>query len=921
MRAVAGGNLEVRLLGPVEARAGGAAVQLGGRRQVALLALLAVRPGRAVPASELIEELWHGAPPTSAETTLRSYVSRLRQALGRGAITAQSGGYALALPAELLDAHRFEQLLRDGREALARGAAGLASDRLHAALGLWRGRALADVSEEGALRNEALRLDELRLVCLEERIEADLALGRHAELVPELRSLVQSEPLRERLWQQLVLALYRSERQADALAAYREARALLKRELGIEPGEPLRELERAVLRQQVETVAPAKTRHNLPAPLASFVGREHELSELVELLRERRLVTVTGLGGIGKTRLVLEAARRQVDVFADGVWLADIAELADGALVSAAVASALGASEQTREHVLEHARQLELLLVLDNCEHLADACAVLVHALLRGCPNVRVLTTSRVPLGVRGEFVYELDPLAAPDDDAGVDELERSPAVRLFLERAAATRRERLADEGSLAVVAAICRELDGLPLAIELAAARVQALALEDIAERLDDRFRFLRAWHRIADARHQTLETTMDWSYTLLSEDEKQLLRRLSVFVGGATLDAVLAVCTDGDEHHADVLARLVEASLVRAEVEEERMRYRLLETVRQYAAARLACEPDAEAVRSRHAAHYLRLAEAAHLALDALGHGPQHHAPVLREQNNIRAAIDWATDADPEVAARLTLALENFWISHAVEEGRRRFEQLVVHHELDMRLRARLLRDYAGCLDVLQEFPAARERYTQSRELFHRLWDDAAVAYLDFRLGVVAVHHEGDLAGARRLWEQSLETCRRKHDRIGELQLLANLGWLEFPDGDRERGRSMIEASIGMAREAGWIWWETQWVVRLAGILCDEGKLEEAESRGREALAAADEMGNRFYARSALAVLARVAALRGKPERALALWSTVQATDEPPGRFGKFDYEVYAAAMPEGPLPAPLPLDEAVALALAG
>jgi hypothetical protein len=309
------------------------------------------------------------------------------------------------------------------------------------------------VSEGGALASEALRLDELRSVALEERIEADLALGRHSELVPELRALVQEQPLRERLWRQLVLALYRSGQQADALAAYGDARALLDRELGLEPGPELKELERAILRQEVEPVAPAELRHNLPAALASFVGRDRELAEVEQLLRERRLVTLTGLGGTGKTRLALEIARRQVDAWTDGVWLVDLTELGEESLVPGAVAAALGVPEEAPEQLMPHARPLELLLVLDNCEHVVDACAELVHSLLRACPNVRVLATSRVPLGVRGELDYALDPLA---EDA---------AVRLFLDRAAAVRRDVDADERSRDTIGSICRGRGGMRL------------------------------------------------------------------------------------------------------------------------------------------------------------------------------------------------------------------------------------------------------------------------------------------------------------------------------------------------------------------------------------------------------------------------------------------------------------------------
>ena len=395
-----GQAVEFSLLGPVEATVGGHAVPLGGRRQQALLALLLLELGRPVSADRLLEELWLGDPPAGGATTLRSYVSRLRRALGPGIVVAQRGGYALLTTPERVDAHQFERLLREGRDALARDAPGLASERLNAALALWRGRALADVCDGGSLAIGAGRLEELRLTCIEERIDADLALARHDALVPELRALVQEEPLRERLWRQLVLALYRSGRQAEALAAYREARKLLYSELGIEPGEELKELERAILRQEVAPATPGTARNNLPAPTTSFVGRRRELAEIERLLREHRLVTLTGMGGSGKTRLALQAARGQTGAWADGIWLVDLTAVADPELVAGATGATLSVPDAPQNDLLgavvAHLRPRELLLVLDNCEHLAEACAVLAEAVLRNCPNVRILATSRV---------------------------------------------------------------------------------------------------------------------------------------------------------------------------------------------------------------------------------------------------------------------------------------------------------------------------------------------------------------------------------------------------------------------------------------------------------------------------------------------------------------------------------------------
>jgi predicted ATPase len=605
------------------------------------------------------------------------------------------------------------------------------------------------------------------------------------------------------------------------------------------------------------------------------------------------------------------------------VWLVDLTALPNEGLVVGAVASVLGVPDVSRgdlDALLAHARSLELLLVLDNCEHLVAACAELAESLLRACPSVHVLATSRVPLALPGELDYALRPLAAPDEGAPSAELERSPSVRLFLERAAAVRRDLPAGERTVATAAVICRELDGLPLALELAAARAKALSLPEIAARLDDRFRFLRAWQRIADPRHQTLQTTMDWSYGLLGEDEQVLLRQLSVFAGGTDLDAVTAVCLDGNRA-LESLAVLVDASLVVAEGGPP-MRYRLLETVRQYAAAKLAEDPDAEQIRRRHAEYFLALAEESNLSIDSLGRGPQRHELVFPEQHNLRAAIDWATSADVALGLRLMLALENFWISQALAEGKQRYEQLLPRAEgVDVLLRARAFRDYAACLDVLREFSAAKPLYEQSRALYALAGDEAGVAYLDYRLGLFLLHDKDDVDGARRLWERSLEVLRRVGDTMGELQLLGDLGLLEVRGGDFDRGRRAIETSIAMARDAGWHWWVTNKLLRLAEAAVETGRMEEAEDWARRALPLAVRMANRQFVLLSLAVLARTASASGDAERSASLWASVEAVEDAPGRFGQFDRERYAACVAHSPGCAPLPLDEAVELALSG
>ena len=421
----------LRLLGPVQAVRAGREIPLGGPKQRAVLALLLLDAGRVVPAGRLVDDLWRGRATPGAAKTLRSYVSRLRSALEPEApVAARGGGYVIGVGPGQVDAGRFERLVAEGQAAAARDEAAGAGNRFREALALWRGRALADVLDVEPLARESARLEELRLVAVEGQLEADLAVGLHAEVTGELESLVAEHPLRERLWRLLVLALYRGERQADALAAYQRARAMLAGELGLEPGEELRELERAVLRQEVPPV-PAMPVHNLPTQLTSFVGRDKELAELGKLLGEARLVTLTGTGGAGKTRLATEFAACVMERFAQGAWLADLAGITDPDLVAAQVMEALGVRQAGDLPVIEalrfRLRSAELLLVLDNCEHLLDACTDLADALLRGSPGLRVVATSREPLGIAGEVCYQVPPLAVPPDEAEPDVAARGP--------------------------------------------------------------------------------------------------------------------------------------------------------------------------------------------------------------------------------------------------------------------------------------------------------------------------------------------------------------------------------------------------------------------------------------------------------------------------------------------------------------
>jgi predicted ATPase len=841
-------------------------------------------------------------------------------------IKAVSGGYAIDVEPDLIDSVRFEALLGQGETALARRAAGRAADRLTEALALWRGNAFGDVADDGALRDEAQRLEGLRLRAVELRLEARLALGHGAGLVDELELLVREHPFRERFWRHLMLALYRSGRQAEALDAYRRARHLLSDQLGVEPGDELRQVHLAILRHEVPEVPPPESRHNLPAPVSSFVGRETELDDVARLVSGARLVTLTGVGGVGKTRLALEVARRTVTDYPDGAWFVDLASLGDPALLTGQVASALELREHSEANTIEqlgHRLQDRILLaVLDNCEHLRAAAAELAAGLLAAAPDLRILSTGREPLGVPGELTYPVPPLSLPADPFDPDAARRSEAVELFLGRALAARPTLAQDDASLVVAARICASLDGLPLAMELAAARTKALSLREIDARLHDRFRFLVSWRRLEAARHRTLREAMDWSYDLLSEDERRLFAQLSVFAGSFTLGAVTRICLEGDDAQAlDLVTRLVDVSLVVAREQPAGMRYGLLETVRQYAGEQLQAMGDAESRRAAHARYYLALIESANLSPDDAGRGPQTPRLIEPEEANVRAALEWAHEHDVEMGLRIAVALENFWVTRDPSEADRWLGALLDRADsIDLVIHARAMRDHGSMAHILGDFDGAEERYLRSLELFESAGHERGIAELTFRLGIIA-RRRRDFVKARRDGDVSLAVFRRLGDRVGEVQVLSHLALLEFAEGNLERGLDVLERSLVMTNGIGWHWWQVQNHGIAARWLLEAGRIDEAERHAHECLRMALMIGDRSDLVRGLILLAWAAAERGDLQRAGVLWAAAdaEAADVPIASWGAG----WAAIAPTiadavGPT-SPLGLADAVRLAL--
>ncbi|GGX66607.1 AfsR/SARP family transcriptional regulator [Streptomyces fructofermentans] len=684
-----------RILGTTQAlRPDGTPLPVGGARLRALLTVLALRPGRTVPAAVLVDEVWGADRPADATGALQALVGRLRRALGADAIGSAEGGYRLRASADDIDLLRFERLVDEGTRALADADPHKAAAVLDDALALWRGPALADLPDGAAesARWEARRLDARRA-----RLTASLALGRADRALPELTALCDTHPLDESLQLLRLRALRDTGRTAEALAGYESVRKLMADRLGTDPGPHLRELHGELLRGATGP-APAGTtpvpaagavggpdtdrttrpdprergaaRGNLRARLTSFVGRTTDLETIRGDLAGARLVTLLGPGGAGKTRLSQEAGEG-VPV-PDGVWLAELAPVDDPEAVPEAVLTAVGARETVLRgagaeemrvvtdrnddplvRLTEHCAKRRMLLILDNCEHVVDAAARLVEQLLERCPGLTVLATSREPLGVPGELLRPVEPLPQPY------------ALRLLADRGASARPGFRVDDDPEAA-AEICRRLDGLPLAIELAAARLRMLTLRQIADRLDDRFRLLTSGSRTVLPRQQTLRAVVDWSWDLLDADERDVLRRLSVFAGGCDLAAAEAVCGPAA---LEALGSLVDKSLVvaapsPAAADEGAMRYRLLETVAEYAGERLDEAGDRTAAERAHLTYYRELAR----TTDPLLRGPGQREAVERlqlESENTRAALQHAVAAgDEQEALCLVLSLAWYW-----------------------------------------------------------------------------------------------------------------------------------------------------------------------------------------------------------------------------------------------------------------
>ncbi|MEU2039895.1 BTAD domain-containing putative transcriptional regulator [Nocardia niwae] len=875
----------------------GAVVPIPGAKVRALLADLLVTPGQPVPGDRLIDDIWTDGPPGNPAGTLAAKASQLRRTFedaepgGRDLVVSPPPGYRLATAD--IDAQEFRALMASARSATD---AAERVDALTAALALWRGPAFADFRDAPFAQPAIAQLEEQRLVAVEELAETRLSLGDYREVAGELTAYVAAHPLRERLRAAHLRALYGAGRQAEALDGYEQLRRHLADELGIDPSPELAGLQRAMLAQELpcaaqppETVVVRRRNSNIPAQRTELIGRDADLAQLRDAVGNARLVTLTGPGGVGKTRLSLAAAAALTHRFGNGTWLVELAALqpttTDGATFLAdAVAGVLGiraADGADPTAVLcEALADQELLLVLDNCEHVIDRAADLAEELLGAAPGLRILATSREPLRLPGEDVVALQPLEVPARDAALDDIARTGAVRLFVARARAGDRDFALDDDTAAPVVTLCRRLDGIPLALELAATRVRALGVHEIVARLDDRFKLLATGHRGVPPRQQTLAAMIDWSWGLLDDTEQAVLRRLAVHAGGCTLAAAEAVCSAGDDPAvdasmiADVVGRLVDRSLVHP----AGRRYRLLESVAAFSLDRLAEAGESDAVHLAHHRYHLRLTERAEPEL----YGADQRRWLRRlddDSADLRAALDGFLRAgDADRALRMVNALAWYWQLRGRLTEARRWLDAALALGGSPRHRARASAWSVGFAFQQGEFGDGPAERAAVFALYDTVDDPAGRARAELFLGFSALE-SGDVLELEALLRKALPVCEELGDRWGVASAHVALAKAAHNRVDLPALERHARTAARLFAELDDRWGRLQAAEWLGGLAELTGELASATDIHTEALGLAQELELWGQACTHLCWLSWIAMQHTEFDRARALGEQAQ------------------------------------------
>lgn len=774
------------VLGPLAVDDGDALLLLGGPRQRSVLALLLLEAGHVVSADRIVTEIWSEMPPDGARASLYTYVSNLRGVLGRDRIVRVDSGYRLDLAdVDSMDAVEFETGLGRARR-LVGSDPGVAIDLIDASLKFWRGRPYEGFEDLPSVAPEATRLDEIRLAAIEDRIEAELRAGG-TPVVGDVEMLKVQYPFRERLWELLARSLYRAGRQAEALRTLTSLRRMLGEEVGIDPSPSIVRLEERILVQDPglePDAAPPPT--NLPIPISSFIGRVDELALLDKAIHEHRFVTVVGPGGAGKTRLAVEAGRNVRGTFPDGVWLVDLAQVSDPNGVAQAAAAALQIVESSgAEHmdaVVKYLRSRTVLIVMDNCEHVADSVSELALKLLEMAPRVKILATSRRVLGGKGEVRFLLDGL-----DTSSEARLPGDAERLFEERAAAVRSEFTLEEANLGEVASICRHLDGMPLAIELAAARIDVLSPAEIDRHLSDRF-LLLADERPDRPTHQSLQASLDWSYDLLAPQEQQAFDSLGVFEGPFSVSAAAAVLGSPSEIAAiDQLRHLAGASLLQT-VHGTVSRYRLLETMRMYARDHLTETGHWGDAAGRHDRHYRTLCSDLRSAFFGRGRVAAR-TEIESELADYEIAFGRLLDDDKvEDALAMAWPLGQVWLfTGQLGEGARRLETVLdASSGSASQSRADALIAAAFLGMYLSNYDQGIGWADEALSIYRSIDDEQGLAYAMVRRGHLAFS-VGDVPIALELLQTSLEMCTRIGYHDGTAWPLSLLAQARLWSGD--------------------------------------------------------------------------------------------------------------------------------------